>query len=109
MAHAVHLTIAVLALAASTCAQAPQPGATAEGAGTPIAQPPRMTLAERFPDLDAYLAFLEKRSHLGGAWYREVAPDRFALQTPGLRTDRDASRQRVFTRKELEKKFGFAS
>lgn len=67
-----------------------------------------MTPAERFPDLDAYLAFLEKRSHVGGAWYREVAPDRFALQTPGLRTGQEAARQRVFTRKELEKKFGFS-
>lgn len=63
---------------------------------------------QRFLSLDAYLAFLEKRSHLDGAWYREVRPGVYELQTGNLRLPDGPPKKRVFTRGELEKKFGFS-
>ena len=63
---------------------------------------------ERFPSLDAYLAYLEKRSHIDSAWYRQVRPGVYELQTGNLRLPDGESRRRTFTREELEKKFGFA-
>jgi hypothetical protein len=71
-----------------------------------------MAISERFADLDAYLAFLEKRSHLDGAWYRQVEPGVYELQGGNLRRPRvgsegEAARRR-FTREELARKFGFA-
>ena len=63
---------------------------------------------QRFSSLDAYLAFLEKRSHLDGAWYREVRPGVYELQTGNLRLPDGPPKKRVFTREQLEKKFGFS-
>jgi hypothetical protein len=63
---------------------------------------------QRFPNLDAYLAYLEKGSHMDKAWYREVRPGVYELQTGNLRRLDEGQRQRVFTREELERKFGFA-
>jgi len=68
----------------------------------------RMPINQRFPDLDAYLAYLEKRSHINGSWYREVRPGVYALQTGNLRLPDGGKPQRTFTREELEKKFGFS-
>lgn len=65
-------------------------------------------ISERFPTLDAYLAYLEKRSHMDGPWYREVRPGVYELQTGNLRLPDGERRKRVFTRQELEKKFGFS-
>ena len=68
----------------------------------------RKPINQRFPNLDAYLAYLEKGSHMDKAWYREIRPGVYELQTGNLRRlDEDWS-QRVFTREELERKFGFA-
>jgi hypothetical protein len=66
----------------------------------------RLPVSARFADLDAYLAYLRKRSHVDGAWYREVRPGVFELQTGNLRLPGDKAR-RTFTREELERKFGF--
>ncbi len=66
-----------------------------------------MDVSNRFADLDAYLAFLEKRSHLGGAWYREVAPGVYRHETGNLRRE-GGQQARTFTRAELEAMFGFA-
>lgn len=66
-------------------------------------------ISQRFASLDAYLSYLEKRSHMDGPWYREVRPGVYELQTGNLRLpDGGESRKRVFTREELEKKFGFS-
>lgn len=76
------------------------PAAAGRGvAGLPDAR------GRRFPTLDAYLAHL--RAYAGPIdrpWYREVAPDRFELQRGTLRTPAPPP---IFTRAELERKFGF--
>jgi len=68
----------------------------------------RTPVNQRFPDLDAYLAYLEKRSHIDGPWYREIRPGVYALQTGNLRLPDGGKPKRTFTREELEKKFGFS-
>lgn len=67
-----------------------------------------MPINARFADLDAYLAHLRKQSHLDGAWYREIRPGVYELQTGNLRLTDGRNPKRVFTREELEKKFGFS-
>jgi hypothetical protein len=67
----------------------------------------RKPIPERFPNLDAYLAYLQKRSHLDGAWYREVRPGLYELQTGNLRRTDASAAKRTFTRADLERKFGF--
>ena len=68
----------------------------------------RLSINSRFADLDAYLAHLRRRSAIDGAWYREIRPGVYELQTGGnLRLDRPEKTKRVFTRDELERKFGF--
>jgi hypothetical protein len=66
--------------------------------------------SERFRNLDEYLAFLEKtQAPVDGAWYREVRPDVFVLQTGNLRVlGGGAAKQREFSRTELEREFGFS-
>jgi hypothetical protein len=104
------LLLPMVALAPA-CAAAPgdaapgQPVGAREGDAVTGA---RTAISRRFPNLDAYLAFLEKRSHLDGAWYRQVRPGVYELQTGNLRLSDGAKRQRIFTREELEKKFGFS-
>jgi hypothetical protein len=68
-----------------------------------------MAPSRRFANLDAYLAYLEKRSHLDGAWYRQVQPGLYELQAGNLRRPGGGGGKRVFTREELEKKFGFSN
>ena len=70
--------------------------------------PSRMPSKDRFPTLDAYLAWLEKRGQLDGAWYRQVRPGIYELQPGNLRRTDGAQPQRTFTRQELEKKFGYS-
>lgn len=68
----------------------------------------RTPINQRFPDLDAYLAYLEKRAHIDGSWYRQVRPGVYELQTGNLRLPDAGKTRRTFTREELEKKFGFS-
>ena len=63
---------------------------------------------QRFRTLDDYLAYLELQSHVDGKWYKEIRPGVYELQTGNLRLDND-TQQRIFTREELERKFGFRS
>ena len=63
---------------------------------------------QRFPNLDAYLAHLRAQSQLDRAWYKEIRPGVFELQPGNFRPTDGAPQQRIFTRAELEKKFGFA-
>lgn len=67
---------------------------------------------QRFRDLDEYLAHLERtQAPIDKPWYREIRPGVFQLVTGNLRvlpTDGEEEKeQRVFTREELERKFGF--
>ena len=66
-------------------------------------------ISERFPTLDAYLAWLrDTQAPVDGPWYREVRPGVFVLQTGGnLKLDGGNPPEQTFTREELERKFGF--
>jgi hypothetical protein len=106
------VVFAGLLLAAGAAAAAPlrpTPPANPDARPPPVTEPPAVDVSRRFPTLDAYLAWLQTQSHLDRAWYREVRPGFYELQ-PGnlLRPAGDEGRQRLFTREELEKKFGFA-
>jgi hypothetical protein len=96
---ALWLLALIVAVTGSLARAAPPhtPGATVTDDRRPI--------RERFADLDAYLAYLQKRSHLDGAWYREIRPGVYELQTGNLRLP--GATKRTFTREELERKFGF--
>ena len=58
-----------------------------------------------FGTLDEYLAFRRKGGALDLPWYSEVRPGLYRLETGNLRP---AGSERLFTREELERKFGFA-
>lgn len=62
-------------------------------------------VSERFRTLDEYLAFLESRSVIDGHWYKEVRPGVYHLETGNYRGP--GPDQKVFTRAELLKKYGF--
>lgn len=67
------------------------------------------TISQRFRTLDDYLSHLELiEGPVGGPWYKMIGPDQYELQTGNLKLDVPADQKRVFTRQELEKKFGFA-
>jgi hypothetical protein len=72
-----------------------------------------MPISDRFRSLDEYLAWLEKtQAPVDGAWYREIRPGLYELQTGNLRIlradgEEAAEGQQTFTREELERKFGF--
>jgi hypothetical protein len=83
-------------------------GAPARARGGDPVTDTRTAISQRFPNLDAYLAHLEKGARMDGAWYRQVRPGVYELQTGNLRLPDGGKRQRIFTREELEKKFGFS-
>lgn len=102
---------AVVTLALATALPRPAAAAPLKELSPPETAAPRgdtMPINERFPNLDAYLAYLERRSRMDGPWYRQVRPGVYELQTGNLRLADGESRKRVFTREELEKKFGFS-
>ena len=67
----------------------------------------QVPLNQRFATLDEYLAFLERtQAPVDGPWYREIRPGVYELQTGNLKLD-VGDPKRVFTREELEQKFGF--
>jgi hypothetical protein len=96
--------LAALLGPADTAPWRPEP---APAAATP-APGDHLPVNRRFSDLDAYLAYLERRSHLDGAWYRQVRPGVYELQTGRLRLPGEAPRKQTFTREELMRKFGFS-
>lgn len=107
------LAACILPAAALTPAAAAPPKETAPavapaGHGASQGKGGGMAANERFPNLDAYLAYLEKRSHMDGPWYREVRPGVYELQTGNLKLPDGGGPKRTFTREELEKKFGFS-
>lgn len=58
---------------------------------------------QEYGSLDAYLAKLERDGWVGKAWYREVRPGVYELVT----NLKPPPAKRLFTRAELERKFGF--
>jgi hypothetical protein len=69
-------------------------------------------MGRRFATLDEYLAHLECRARpMDLPWYRQIRPGVYELQTGNLRKvgEPGKPRKQVFTRRELELKFGFAS
>jgi hypothetical protein len=65
------------------------------------------SISQRYRTLDEYLAFLESRAAVDGHWYREVRPGVYRLETGNYRGVE--VEQRIFTRAELERMFGFSS
>ena len=65
------------------------------------------SISQRYRTLDEYLAFLESRAAMDGHWYREIRPGVYRLETGNYRGPE--VEQRIFTREELERKFGFSS
>ena len=60
-----------------------------------------------FRTLDEYLAHLEVGGGIDLPWYREIRPGVYRLETGNYRGPE--VEQRIFTREELERKFGFSS
>ena len=60
---------------------------------------------QRFDSLDAYLAHLEAMAPMDSSWYRPIKPGVYRLETGNLRGPYRG--QRLFTRAELMRKFGF--
>ena len=97
------LLLPMAALAAPPKLAEPLP----ESSGKTVVEDPR-PISRQFADLDAYLAYLRRQSAIDRAWYREIRPGVYELQTGGnLRLDGGGTTKRVFTRDELERKFGF--
>jgi hypothetical protein len=70
-----------------------------------------LPISARFRSLDQYLAHLERtQGPVDGPWYKEISPGMYELQTGNLKLDGPggADQKRIFTRRELEKKFGFS-
>ena len=68
-------------------------------------------ISKRFGTLDEYLAHLElTQGPVDGPWYKQVSADMYELQTGNLKLDGPggADQKRLFTRQELERKFGFS-
>jgi hypothetical protein len=81
-----------------------QPQSTERAAAMPGIKDARSVRA-RFQTLDQYLAYLERRAAIDGAWYRQIRPGIYRLEVGNLRGA--APGQRVFTREQLERRFGF--
>ena len=69
----------------------------------------QLPISERFRSLDEYLAFLEKtQAPIDKPWYRQIRPGIYELQTGNFHQLGEKASKRVFTRDELERKFGFS-
>lgn len=110
------LRFAILALAATglTAACAAPPGSEREPADTgrdgaagrsAAVSDPAAPINERFASLDEYLAYRESRAAVDDAWYREIRPGVYVLESGNYHGPTDE--QRTFTRAELMRKYGF--
>ena len=69
----------------------------------------QVPINQRFSSLDVYLAHLERtQGPIDKPWYKEVRPGVYELQTGNLRVLGGEKQEHVFTREELERKFGFS-
>lgn len=85
-----------------------QPAAKQMGSAVSETETP---INKRFGTLDEYLDHLElTQGPVDGPWYKKVGTNTYELQTGNLKLDRPDGREekRLFTREELEKKFGFS-
>ena len=65
-------------------------------------------ISERFESLDAYLLHLQQaNAPIDKPYYREIRPGVYQLQTTNLRQLGGNPEPQLFTREELERKFGF--
>ena len=112
-----HLRVIPLLLASSAACAEPPPaqmrGTTAESQEVTTVQDRSQSAAvsdlpfaqgRSFTSLDEYLAFLRERGAYDVPWYREIKPGVYEL---GSRRGPGAQPQ-IFTREELERRFGFA-
>ena len=69
----------------------------------------QLPINQRFRTLDDYLAWLQQyAAPADQPWYKEIKPGVYELQTAGnLHLDVPSGEKRIFTREELERKFGF--
>lgn len=70
----------------------------------PVTNAP-IPLNQRFATLDEYLAFRAQGATIGKAWYREIRPGVYRLETGNYHGP--AVEDRLFTREELMRKYGF--
>lgn len=110
------LRFAVLALASAmlTAACAAPPGSDREPSDSgrnatdgrsAAVNDPATPINERFASLDEYLAYRESRAAVDDAWYREIRPGVYVLESGNYHGPTDE--QRTFTREELMRKYGF--
>lgn len=105
----------ILAAACSASLKDPAPSNTngqlaPEQVGNAVSDT-NLPISKRFRTLDEYLDHLElTQGSVDGPWYKKIGPDLYELQTGNLKLDGPdgAEEKRVFTRQELEKKFGFS-
>lgn len=98
--------MAALALAASASIALPGPDTARSGEKTVKRDEPLpFSWGQNFPDLDSYLAHLKQLGPRDIPYYERMDDGRYKLMT-GL--NRDPSIQRIFTRAELLRKYGFA-
>jgi hypothetical protein len=110
------VTTVVVGLSAASCGAAhgnvENPSAvpqTAAATGGKSVSNEQLPINQRFRSLDDYLAWLkETQAPVDGPWYKEIRSGVYELQTGNLHLDVPSTEQRVFTREELEKKFGFS-
>jgi len=104
---------ALMAVAMSGCGAAPgqvqaadrKPSSTATvGSNMEIDE---TGVSRQFRSLDEYLLHLQAmQGPVDGPWYKEIRPGVYELQTGNLQLDEDTIK-RIYTREELERKFGF--
>ncbi len=87
--------------------------AAAQAGGGPVTNA-QLPINQRFATLDQYLAWLARmNAPIDKPWYREIRPGVYELVTGGnLRIlgaggEEEPRAKRIFTREELERKFGF--
>jgi hypothetical protein len=110
------MCLAATGLMATACAAPPsnvagaphEPQAAASVTGDRVTNA-QLSISQRFRNLDEYLAWLEKtQAPVDGPWYKQIRPGVYELQTGNFRPLGSEPEKRVFTRAELEKKFGFS-
>jgi hypothetical protein len=69
----------------------------------------QLPINRRFRTLDEYLAYLEKtQAPIDKPWYKQIRPGVYELAGGNFRPLGGDPKKRIFTRAELEKKFGFS-
>jgi hypothetical protein len=115
-AHKLVASALVAGFVASACGASPGHSASSGSAsrqasariGNPVTDT-SLPIHQRFSNLDEYLAHLERtQGPVDGPWYKQVSPGMYELQTGNLHLDVPGGEKKLFTREELEKKFGFS-